>query len=146
MIFKQENDFSEINEFYDSKIFENKFCKLAKYLIIFILIYFNIIYFTISIKRINSFNKFLYLNQKNLGYRDIKFDIRNLSLDLDAPTNIIKLSFNIGFYNKSQLIPPSTLLYSQPFSLICFISIKDSNNIYSIPNNKNIYIFELIYN
>ena len=146
MIFKQENDFLEKNEFYDSKTFENKFLKFAKYLIIFILIYFNKLYFTISIKRINQSNIFLYKNQNNLGYKDINFDIRNLSLDLEEHSNIIKLSFNIGFYNKSQLIPPSTLLYSQPFSLICFISIKDSNNIYSIPNNKNIYIFELIYN
>ena len=146
MIFKQENDFLEKNEFYDSKTFENKFLKLSKYLIIFILIYFNKLYFTISIKRINQSNIFLYKNQNNLGYKDINFDIRNLSLDLEEHSNIIKLSFNIGFYNKSQLIPPSTLLYSQPFSLICFISIKDSNNIYSIPNNKNIYIFELIYN
>ena len=133
MIFKQENDFSEKNEFYDSRTFENKFLKLVKYLIIFILIYFNKIYFTISIKRINPPNKFLYKIQNILGYKEIKFDITNLSLDLDVHSNIIKLSFNIGFYNKSQLIPPSTLLYSQPFSLICFISIKDSNNIYSIP-------------
>ena len=133
MIFKQENDFSEKNEFYDSKTFENKFIKLAKYLIIFILIYFNKIYFTISLKRINPSNKFLYKNQINLDYIEIKFDITNLNLDLDNHSNIIKLSFNIRFYNKSQLIPPSTLLYSHPFSFLCFISIKDSNNIYSIP-------------
>ena len=112
---------------------------------IFILIYFNIIYFNISIKRINQPNKFLYKNHINLGEKEIKFDITNLSLDLDIHSNIIKSSFNIGFYNKSQLIPLSTLLYSQPFSLICFISIKDSNIIYSIPYIQKIINFLIGY-
>ena len=94
----------------------------------------------LNYNNLNSFNKY-YLNENSKinGY----LNITHIKYFLSFKYRILKIEYNIGFYNfdNNDLIIPTELLYNN-FNIFCHIKTKNNLDIYSLPNiYLNYYLF-----
>lgn len=121
-----------------------------KIVIIFIYIIFILMliiknYYNLKDNDSNFFNKnlhtefgkhsFFYKYVKDLKSKFIHFNIKNIFFCFSLKFNIVKIEYEIGFYENKSLILPSDLILNYNLSIICHMIIKNNNiEMNSLPN------------
>jgi hypothetical protein len=96
-----------------------------------------------NLKNFNCSNKYFLFNFFNkTNIKNIYFNFTCVNYYYSFHFNLIKIEYNIGFYNKNNLLLPSNFSLLKKMNIICNIRIGNNKYIDSIANIKNNKFFQ----